>query len=194
MASDRQIEANRRNAQFSTGPRTEDGKANSRGNAMTHGLTAQQLLLPGEDPEDFAAFRDAVFDEAQPATLYEERLVNRIVGLMWRLGRVEAFEAAIFSWVAHRQDELHDSDHSANANPIKGITHYGNHRGLRPSDTRHNPEERERLKLGRMLQATLDLDLTGKLNRHEAHLIRQLSLTSYELNQCQARRETRARF
>lgn len=189
MTSQKQIESNRRNAQLSTGPRTEGGKANSRGNAMTHGLTAQKLLLPGEDPEEFAALRDAVFEETQPATVYEKRLVNRLVGLMWRLGRVEAYEAAIFSWVGHRQEEIHDSDHSANANPAKGIMRFGQHKGLRRSDTQLDPEERERLELGRMLQAALERDLTSKLDRHEAHLIRQLDQTSYELNNCLARRE-----
>ncbi len=50
MASEKQVEANRRNALRSTGPRTADGKARSRLNAVTHGLTAQTLILPEEDP------------------------------------------------------------------------------------------------------------------------------------------------
>jgi len=189
MASDRHIAANRRNAQLSTGPRSEEGKAISRRNAMTHGLTAQRLLIDGEDPEEFAAYRAEFFDDLQPTTLYEKELVDRIVGLMWRLMRVEAFHAAVFSWVADRQDEIHDSDHSANANPTQGITRFGEHKGLRRKTTQHNPEERPRLKLGLMLQAALELDLTGKLNRHEAHLRRQLKQTRDELAKCQARRE-----
>jgi len=52
MASIRQIEANRRNALNSSGPRTQDGKMNSRQNAIRHGLTAETVVVPIEDAED----------------------------------------------------------------------------------------------------------------------------------------------
>jgi hypothetical protein len=39
MASERQIEANRKNAKRSTGPKTRSGKAKSRRNAFCHGLS-----------------------------------------------------------------------------------------------------------------------------------------------------------
>ena len=51
MSTQRQIDANRKNAQKSTGPRTRAGKANSRLNAVTHGLTAALVPIPGEDPQ-----------------------------------------------------------------------------------------------------------------------------------------------
>ncbi len=44
MTSIRQIEANRRNSQKSTGPRTEAGKQASRCNAVRHGLTAETVI------------------------------------------------------------------------------------------------------------------------------------------------------
>jgi len=44
MTSYRQFEANRRNAQRSTGPKTEDGKRQSRANAVRHGLTAETVI------------------------------------------------------------------------------------------------------------------------------------------------------
>src|SRR5690242_18812739 len=49
MATPRQVEANRRNAQLSTGPVTEEGKARSRSNALKHGLAAETLLMPGDE-------------------------------------------------------------------------------------------------------------------------------------------------
>ena len=60
MTSLKQIEANRRNALKSTGPRTEDGKQSASRNAIRHGLTAETVLEPLEDPEDYKAFEQAI--------------------------------------------------------------------------------------------------------------------------------------
>jgi len=57
VATTAQIEANRRNCQKSTGPRTARGKSRARGNAVTHGLTARTIMpvLPQEDPKELEA-------------------------------------------------------------------------------------------------------------------------------------------
>ena len=65
-ASESQLEANRLNAQRSTGPRTAEGKARSSQNAVRHGLTAKCPVLPGEDPAEFAAFSEALFEDLTP--------------------------------------------------------------------------------------------------------------------------------
>jgi hypothetical protein len=44
MTSFKQTEANRRNALKSTGPITEEGKLQSRRNAVRHGLTAETVI------------------------------------------------------------------------------------------------------------------------------------------------------
>jgi hypothetical protein len=54
MISDKQLEANRKNATLSTGPRTADGRAVSSRNAVTHGLLSAMVLLPSEDPAHLA--------------------------------------------------------------------------------------------------------------------------------------------
>jgi len=51
MTSNRKAEANRRNARKSTGPKTPEGKAAVRLNALKHGLLSREVLLPGEDEE-----------------------------------------------------------------------------------------------------------------------------------------------
>ena len=53
MASEAQIKANRENAQKSTGPRTEEGKAVVAQNAVKHGLWARQAVIKEEDPAEF---------------------------------------------------------------------------------------------------------------------------------------------
>jgi hypothetical protein len=60
MTSFKQIEANRRNAQKSTGPITDEGKQQSRCNAVRHGLTAETVIGALEDAEDYKAFEAAI--------------------------------------------------------------------------------------------------------------------------------------
>jgi len=79
MASQRQIEANRLNAQASTGPRTAEGKAASSGNALTHGLTARTVLLAGEDPEGYRPLRESMIAELGPEGALESELVAQTV-------------------------------------------------------------------------------------------------------------------
>ena len=64
MATPRQIEANRQNAQKSTGPRTQCGKDRSRFNAVKYGNEAKSDVLPGEDPASFAERVDRLEDRS----------------------------------------------------------------------------------------------------------------------------------
>ena len=54
MTSQARIAANRCNAAKSTGPRTAEGKAIVAQNAVKHGLLAQEVVIKGEDPQEFA--------------------------------------------------------------------------------------------------------------------------------------------
>ena len=96
MTSFRRIEANRRNAQFSTGPVTEEGKRRSRQNAVRHGLTAETVIHSLEDAEDYAAFEIAVTADYDARSAVERELVLRLAGLLWRLRRVSAIESGLF--------------------------------------------------------------------------------------------------
>ena len=95
MTSFRQIEANRRNAQSSTGPKTEAGKQRSRGNAVRHGLTAETVIDVLEDPEDYKAFEMSVTSDYDAQTAVERELVLRLASLLWRLRRATAIETGL---------------------------------------------------------------------------------------------------
>src|ERR1700756_1913725 len=88
MSSDRQIEANRRNAQRSTGPRTAHGKSRVAFNAVKHGLTGREAVLPHENSGQFDAFCKAVLNDLEPQGALEAVLVEKIVVDLWRLRRI----------------------------------------------------------------------------------------------------------
>jgi hypothetical protein len=97
MTSDKQSEANRRNALKSTGPRTPEGKDAVRLNALKHGLLSQELLLPGEDPATLKELSERLVAELRPEGELEILLVEEIIAAYWRLRRLRKVEASIFA-------------------------------------------------------------------------------------------------
>jgi hypothetical protein len=96
MSSEKQILANRLNAQKSTGPKTANGKAASRTNAFKHGLLSEDVIIPGEDPEKFAYLNSQLERELEPIGFQEAEIVERMAAFMWRLRRLHRVEAGIF--------------------------------------------------------------------------------------------------
>jgi len=94
----RKTEANRTNAQRSTGPRTAEGKARVAQNAITHGLLSEKALLPDEDPEALEALAEAVRAAWKPEGAQEDLLVDWMIQTLWRLRRLGHVEAGIFAW------------------------------------------------------------------------------------------------
>jgi len=128
MATEAQIEANRANAQKSTGPRTPEGKAQVARNAIRHGLLAREAVVVGEDLDEFDLFRDQLRAELAPVGLVESLLVERIAGLSWRLRRAERFHTEAFDvlYAQHYADpqvrrKWPDPGPEA-ADPIIGVT------------------------------------------------------------------------
>ncbi len=104
MTTEVQINANRANAQKSTGPRTLEGKAAAAQNALKHGFWSQKVVIKGEDPEESALFRKGRLEELAPAGLMELILAERIVRLSWRLHRAERLQITAFEKV-EKKDE-----------------------------------------------------------------------------------------
>jgi hypothetical protein len=94
QTSQKRIDANRRNAQKSTGPRTPEGKSRSRFNRLQHGLASTVPVLPGEDPAAFQARVDAVMESFAPQNQVEFDLLERVASTSWSLERARRAEAA----------------------------------------------------------------------------------------------------
>ena len=85
MSSDRQIEANRENAQHSTGPQTEEGKATSSQNARRHGLSAMTIFVPPERDEDFQEMYAAYYREIKPIGELQTDYFEQLIHAKWNL-------------------------------------------------------------------------------------------------------------
>jgi hypothetical protein len=99
MATLSQIEANRRNAGHSTGPRTPEGKAASSMNAFKTGIHAESSVIPGEDAAVLAALTERLYQDCQPQTAIESLLVDNIIRAAWRLRRFDRIDAEILIYI-----------------------------------------------------------------------------------------------
>ena len=106
MATIKQINANRKNALLSKGPKTDLGKLNSSKNSLKHGLTAKQLVI-GENIKEFEQYRDQMIEELKPLGILQEQVVFKIIDVGFRLRRIGKIEAGIYNQeiLHHEADE-----------------------------------------------------------------------------------------
>src|SRR5437899_6799968 len=97
MATIKQIEANRRNALKSTGPRTPEAKAAVRMNSLRHGLRARTVVLPAENAGEFHQLCNDLEAEWQPQSRTEQFYVEQMAVSQWKLTRVEVAEKSILN-------------------------------------------------------------------------------------------------
>jgi len=95
--SPERLEANRANAQHSTGPTTPEGKAKSSVNAVKTGLTGQTVLLSTDDAVAYRQHLDRHFKHYAPANEEEHTLVQTIADTEWRLLRIAPLEAGLYA-------------------------------------------------------------------------------------------------
>jgi hypothetical protein len=119
MISEKQVAANRRNAQRSTGPRTEEGKKTSALNARRHNLTGQVTAMTDADRIMHDAFSASIVESLAPEGAMETQLAQRIATDSWRLNRISAVEDNLFA-LGHsaKSDEIETPGSEINAPEI----------------------------------------------------------------------------
>jgi len=88
MTSERQVEANRQNAQKSTGPRTPAGKAVVALNGIKHGLLSRESLIKGESEAELVDFGKRLRAKLAPVGELELLFADRVISTAWRLRRL----------------------------------------------------------------------------------------------------------
>jgi hypothetical protein len=198
-ASEKQLRANRLNAQRSTGPRTAEGKASIRYNAMTHGLLAQAAVIPGEDETLFQRMAEEIAEQLNPVGAIETLLVDRIAACAWRLRRAVKVEAGLFV------RELYDDAAKRAHNDMSKYWHAHNRVDLSVGGKVIDEEAyRQALERARAAEGVRDGDLGllgaafardasttnafTKLSRYEAEIERSLHRSLSALQQMQQTR------
>jgi hypothetical protein len=98
MSTQRQIEANRRNAAKATGPTSVEGKAVSSMNALKSGIHAESAIITGEDPGALAQLTETFYHDHQPQTAMERAQLDNIVRDTWLLIRFFRIDAEIIDY------------------------------------------------------------------------------------------------
>ncbi len=200
MTSDRQADANRQNALKSTGPKTPEGKAAIRHNAVRHGLLSQDVLLPGEDEAALRELGERLSGELQPVGELESLLVERIIAITWRLRRLGRVEAGIFAWELYEElserAQQEARTYETNAiidmpDPFDTITNEQKHQEAlsKAQEMKKAQQDAETATLGRTFIRDADnANAFSKLSRYETAIERSLYKALHELQRLQAAR------
>jgi hypothetical protein len=96
MPSQKQIEANRLNSQKSTGPRSAEGKAASRMNALKSGIDAKSQIIRGEKAANLEALKSEYYGRFHPTAPEQRMLVDTLIDAEWLLRRFRVCEAQLW--------------------------------------------------------------------------------------------------
>lgn len=197
MSSRARKQANRRNARRSTGPVTAAGRASVRWNALRHGLTAAQAVLPDEDAAELEDFTAAVSIELGAEGALEAMLAERVALLIWRLRRAGRLEGALHAWrraaTGRATIEARWRDRWARLNDA-GLYRHEQHAEAaeRQAMTQFVADQDHAGLAAGFLDDSRTENTFAKLSRYEATLQRSLRDTLDELGRLQQRREAAA--
>jgi hypothetical protein len=194
----RRIEANRRNAQRSTGPKTPEGKARTAQNAVVTGLLARGTLLPDEDPQALETLAEAMETAWKPEGTQEQLLVEMMVRALWRLGRLGRVEAGIFAW-KHYSILVERASHEAQTyerSAVRGLMDHDDQTAITDPQKHHQARAAAQHLRDLRHGATATIGLTfirgssgadafSKLSRYEAAIERSYYRALHELQRLQ---------
>jgi len=106
VISDEQHQANLKNAQQSSGPKTPEGKAAIRFNALTYGLRTRATILKRENPDDYSQLWDELEADWQPQNRTERCYLETMVTSQWLLKRVAESESRVYQSIEFGEERF----------------------------------------------------------------------------------------
>jgi len=106
LVSDKQQQANRQNAQKSTGPTTPEGREAIRFNALTYGLRTRQTILERENAAEYSRLWDELEAEWQPQGRTERCYLETMVTSQWLLRRIALSERHIYAVIGNMEERF----------------------------------------------------------------------------------------
>jgi hypothetical protein len=147
--SEKQLEANRQNAQLG-GVKTPEGKEIVKYNALKHGLLAKEIVITigdgAENPEEFNALMEDLSTQLKPEGTLEEMLVEKIAVAYWRLRRAYRYEVGLI------RDELDNA-----TNDYYGETNYGGNKTHKTDEEIERQIEENRTEIEQWEKGKMDL-------------------------------------
>src|SRR5260370_40391494 len=110
-SSQRKIESSRLNSAKSRGAHTAQGRRAFALNAVTHGLTAQTVILQNEPGDEYEVELQSYLDHFRPQDMPEERLVRQLAAAGWRLDRYTGVESGLLNNKMDEQTEWQRAQH-----------------------------------------------------------------------------------
>jgi hypothetical protein len=192
----KRAEANRRNATRSTGPKTSEGKAVSAMNSLKHRLLSEAILLPNEDPAGLAELGERLRRELNPVGEHQSLLVERIIGLYWRLRRLGKIEAGVLTWQYHgtlaeraRKKAQHQDPNSVefDSEPISVLDQHAYDQAVSEQRAHESEQESDTATLGEaFVRDSREENALSKLMRYETSIEHSLYKALHELERRQA--------
>ena len=180
--SEAQQTANQANAQKSTGPRTPEGKARAKMNALRHGLTGQFCVMSEADHRAYTTFEADILEALAPVGHYERDLAVSIAQNRWRLHRARALESNIHGLGHHDLADNYDTNSPDTEVAVAQAQTWLNHHAAITNLTLY--ENRIRRDVARDKKELDELQTARKAAeakaKEEAELLLQQSLTKNE--------------
>ena len=98
-----------------TGPRTAEGKAACRFNALKHGIYSEQQIMFDESAQDLAELTAEYHEQHNPSNATERELVDTLVHNEWRLRRMRRVEAVLWEHAANSYLTQHPGEEACNS-------------------------------------------------------------------------------